>query len=296
MALYKDLLLLLLIGVVILSGCTTQQSVKYVCPDSSIVDGPYLCPKPATTTQTTAETLKCVGDACADNGVCERGEIETCDPDYEGWIGPQEGGAMCCPNQGHPVANKIIESNDCPKTCDDGNSNTGDYYNFTAQRCEHYECEKLTITLPTSTTISSTIPTRENTDQITKLREYHNTSYNAEITLYVYKVTGYSSPTDFLMKLMITNNNDVEIPQVSGPSVCILEGPSKGSVCSGGLSSETGFTRFYWNHIPAKTTIEGWNLICGIDVLKSEGTKFAYCISLNNSLIYFETDLSELGS
>lgn len=66
---------------------------------------------------------------CPNNGVCELGE-------YEGPIDSY------CPGEEYAVVSARIKSSDCPKTCDDGNPETGDWYNFTSQKCEHKLCEK----------------------------------------------------------------------------------------------------------------------------------------------------------
>lgn len=75
---------------------------------------------------------------CANNGICEYGEIETCG--FNGYSGNLTGPILCCPGNTHAVSAKTIESYDCPTNCDDNNSNTADYYNFDTQRCEHYNC------------------------------------------------------------------------------------------------------------------------------------------------------------
>ncbi|RLJ06454.1 MAG: hypothetical protein DRP16_05160, partial [Candidatus Aenigmatarchaeota archaeon] len=66
---------------------------------------------------------------CPNNGICELGE-------YEGPIDSY------CPGEEYAVVSARIKSSDCPKTCDDGNPETGDWYNFTSQKCEHKLCEK----------------------------------------------------------------------------------------------------------------------------------------------------------
>ncbi|GAI81718.1 unnamed protein product, partial [marine sediment metagenome] len=61
---------------------------------------------------------------CANNGICEMGE-------FSGVI------SAYCPGDSHAVTTSHLESNDCPSTCDDGNPNTGDWYDFDAQECKH---------------------------------------------------------------------------------------------------------------------------------------------------------------
>ncbi|MDD4082223.1 MAG: hypothetical protein PHD05_02435 [Sphaerochaetaceae bacterium] len=78
---------------------------------------------------------------CANNGVCEQGEITTCN--FNGFSGELENDPlMCCPQYPHAVGNKQIESDDCPNTCDDEDSDTGDWYDFEAQECKHISCNQ----------------------------------------------------------------------------------------------------------------------------------------------------------
>ena len=70
---------------------------------------------------------------CANNGICEEGE-------YDGEVTSCEGSSASS------VSGKAFENSDCPKTCDDGNENTADYFNFTTQKCEHSVCGGVTIT------------------------------------------------------------------------------------------------------------------------------------------------------
>jgi hypothetical protein len=63
------------------------------------------------------------------NGICEEGE-------YFGSVTSCDGSS----SRNSPPDN--FESSDCPETCDDENPNTGDWYNFTAQRCEHKICSQ----------------------------------------------------------------------------------------------------------------------------------------------------------
>lgn len=80
---------------------------------------------------------------CANNGVCESGEIETCDfSSGSVMIGNERitGPVLCCPEYANAVSSKTMESDDCPESCDDEDPNTADWYNFTAQECQHLIC------------------------------------------------------------------------------------------------------------------------------------------------------------
>ena len=61
------IILLILMTVVVISGCINQK--KYVCPDGSVVSDPTLCPK-TTITITTTTTIKSI---CGD-GICQSDE------------------------------------------------------------------------------------------------------------------------------------------------------------------------------------------------------------------------------
>jgi len=65
---------------------------------------------------------------CANNGVCEIEEFSGVVSEY-------------CPGETHAVTTVQIESEDCPSSCDDGNPDTGDWYDFDAQECKHKNCE-----------------------------------------------------------------------------------------------------------------------------------------------------------
>ena len=61
------------------------------------------------------------------------------------------GSDTSCPTSGYMSggegirAGDLIESNDCPESCDDGNFNTADSYDFEAQGCKHKECESSVV-------------------------------------------------------------------------------------------------------------------------------------------------------
>jgi len=64
---------------------------------------------------------------CANNGVCEEGE-------YEGPV------TYCDDSSYESAISSDSWSSDCPNNCNDGDPNTADYYDFAAQKCEHYDC------------------------------------------------------------------------------------------------------------------------------------------------------------
>ncbi len=69
---------------------------------------------------------------CVNNGICEEGE-------YKGTV------TSCGGSSATSVSTEALNS-DCPRTCDDLDDNTADYFNFTTQKCEHSACGGVTIT------------------------------------------------------------------------------------------------------------------------------------------------------
>ncbi|MCK4730042.1 MAG: hypothetical protein KAT28_01880 [Candidatus Aenigmarchaeota archaeon] len=67
-------------------------------------------------------------EPCPNNGICEEGE-------YFGMV------TSCGGSSSSSSPLDDFESGDCPKTCDDSNENTADYYNYTTQRCEYKTCD-----------------------------------------------------------------------------------------------------------------------------------------------------------
>lgn len=83
----------------------------------------------------------CKKGPISNNGICEEGE-------YEGLI------TYCDGSSAAMGRTDDFQSDDCPRSCNDGNSNTADYYNFTSQGCEHYNCH---ITTTTTTIIRTNL-------------------------------------------------------------------------------------------------------------------------------------------
>ena len=158
--------IIIILGLLLLTviGCTPEQQAQaremikenrcaafngYVCsaPDDCAV--PYLeviesycCPiKCGTCNESCDDENQCTRDYCSkatnytckheelsvcpNNGICEKGEYNGIFTSCGGVIGIDDGAE---------------ESEDCPKTCDDINDNTEDWYNFEAQECKHKEC------------------------------------------------------------------------------------------------------------------------------------------------------------
>ncbi|MBI2075806.1 MAG: hypothetical protein HYT72_00970 [Candidatus Aenigmarchaeota archaeon] len=101
-------------------------------------------------------------EPCYNDGNCE--ELETNLPSGPsclnlGWgaAGRVSGGSSTWPVEAgyFDYVEKINsgQNNDCPATCEDGNANTSDYFDFNAQQCKHYDCFAASDKTPPTITI-----------------------------------------------------------------------------------------------------------------------------------------------
>jgi len=94
-------------------------------------------------------------EPCYNNNVCEEDRtslsIETGLPSGPscpnlGWVASYRGTLLVSEDQDEKGYFDYVkklnsgQNNDCPATCDDGNINTSDYYDFDEQICNHYNC------------------------------------------------------------------------------------------------------------------------------------------------------------
>lgn len=115
------------------------------------------------------------------------------------------------------------QNNDCPATCDDGNTNTSDYFNFTSQKCGHYDCYGSSDKTPPIITViepknESTISTQSTTLKVETNEnskcQYSIGAYSSSVAygVSVYKpmqITGSLTHTQPLDNL--SNGNQVYI-------------------------------------------------------------------------------------
>jgi hypothetical protein len=118
----KKLLFLLIGTIILISACSTE---KYsLCPDNvtQVIDLAS-CPKeqPKCPICSTNETCRKASCSASTNYTCAYTDIQLCN-----------GNGIC--EQG-----EFPNSVDCPKTCDDKNSCTGDSYDYALKDCKHDE-------------------------------------------------------------------------------------------------------------------------------------------------------------
>ena len=240
----------------------TNSSDSFCCPEAcvslynelqnrSVCDDNDPCTFDVLKKYSSLTDYKCIHEKkypCNGNGVCEQGEVPT-------------GSVEIQPICGNTIRNtrpvSLVQSSDCPSTCNDGDTTTVDYFNITQGRCAYVICKT---------------PVQQNTNSIN----------NVIVNIDLEKVRLSDSTERIGQKILITNNNNNEI-NVSGGGMILLTGKSKGTNFAWTvLSSESDKQPFTYTQIAPNSKVEGWVF------LPIKETLLAYEVGLVNLTIVID--------